>query len=90
MESNYFSDKVALVTGSSMGIGKAIAGDLAAKGAKIVLNGRHTKKLFDTELEFLKNQYDAKAVVADIRFPQQCQHLIKETIKKETGLFAVN
>ena len=38
-------DRVALVTGSSAGIGAAIAGGLAAAGAKVVVNGRSPDKI---------------------------------------------
>ncbi len=41
------TDKAALITGSSQGIGFALARGLAAAGASIVLNGRDTKKLGD-------------------------------------------
>ncbi len=37
--------KTALVTGSSQGIGYALARGLAAAGAKVILNGRDTQKL---------------------------------------------
>ena len=37
--------KVALITGSSQGIGFALAEGLAEAGAKIILNGRDEKKL---------------------------------------------
>ena len=37
---NSLDGKVAIVTGSSRGIGKAIAIELAKKGVSIVLNGR--------------------------------------------------
>ncbi len=33
-----FSDKVALITGASRGIGRAVANDLASKGAMVVIN----------------------------------------------------
>lgn len=39
------SGRVALVTGSSQGIGLALAGGLAAYGARVVLNGRDPGKL---------------------------------------------
>ena len=37
--------KVAIITGSSRGIGKAIALELAAEGYTIVLNGRSEERL---------------------------------------------
>jgi len=47
MMSNIFSlnDRIALVTGSSQGIGLALAEGLARAGARVVLNGRDTAKL---------------------------------------------
>ena len=46
MSSNRFSlaGKIALVTGSSQGIGLAIAEGLAEAGAHVVLNGRDAAK----------------------------------------------
>ena len=40
-----FKGKVAIITGSSRGIGKAIALELAKKGAFIVLTGRNSSRL---------------------------------------------
>ena len=37
--------KTAIVTGSSMGIGKAIAHHLAMDGASVIINGRSADKL---------------------------------------------
>ena len=42
---NSLDGKVAIVTGSSRGIGKAIAIELAKKGVSIVLNGRDSSRL---------------------------------------------
>ncbi len=44
--------KTALVTGSTMGIGKGLAQGLADAGATIVLNGRNTDRLAQTAEEF--------------------------------------
>ncbi|CAL1532657.1 unnamed protein product [Lymnaea stagnalis] len=43
--SSYFKDKVAIVTGSSSGIGEAIAISLAVKGARVSLCGRDPDRL---------------------------------------------
>jgi gluconate 5-dehydrogenase len=37
--------KVALVTGSTSGLGKAISGGLGAAGATVVVNGRNVERL---------------------------------------------
>jgi 3-oxoacyl-[acyl-carrier protein] reductase len=42
---NHRSQKVAVVTGSSKGIGKAIAVEFAKEGYNIVLNARDEKEL---------------------------------------------
>ena len=74
-------DKVAIVTGSSRGIGKAIALELAQNGVSVVLNGRNQEELYDAEKEFSKNGYEVTAVAADISRPDQCKYLITETLK---------
>ena len=43
--------KVAVITGSSRGIGKSIAIELAKHGAHIVLNGRNQSRLEVAKLE---------------------------------------
>jgi 3-oxoacyl-[acyl-carrier protein] reductase len=40
-----FKDKVVIITGSSKGIGKAIAFEFLKAGVKVVLNGRNQDNL---------------------------------------------
>ena len=40
-------NKVALVTGSTAGIGFAIASSLAGEGATVIINGRSEKRVVD-------------------------------------------
>ena len=82
MNSDQFKNKVAIVTGSSRGIGKAIAIELAEKGVKVVLNGRDNKRLQDTNNEFLKKGYDVLSVAADVSKFTQCQTLITRAVKR--------
>lgn len=82
MKSNYFSNKVVLISGSSMGIGKAIARELAQQGVKVILNGRDSIKLQRSETEFLDMGYEVFGVVADIRYPEQCDFLIREAVNR--------
>eukprot|EP01037_Dinobryon_pediforme_P009553 gene9553-9629_t len=51
------SGRIALVTGSSQGIGLGIARGLAQAGAKVVLNGRNVEKLADAQLNLQKEAF---------------------------------
>ena len=76
-----FIGKVAIITGSSMGIGKATAYVLAQHGVKIVLNGRDEEKLENTKAEMLDKGYDVIAVKGDVTIPYDCEKLINTTIE---------
>ena len=82
MKTNYFIDKVALISGSSMGIGKAIAIELASEGAKVILNGRDIDKLYQTEAELKSSGFEVSAVAADIRNSEASKFLVDETIRR--------
>lgn len=81
MKRNDFNNKVALVTGSSQGIGKATAIELCKRGATVILNGRSTDKLRKTELELLNKGYKVRGIQADITSLQDCERMINEIIK---------
>ena len=68
--------KVALVTGSSAGIGLAIARTLAAEGASVVLNGRDTGHLAEAKTALP----GATALAADVSDPAECQRLVREVL----------
>lgn len=73
--------KVAIITGSSMGIGKATARLLAESGAKVVINGRTESRLLEVRDELSVNGYEIFAVVADISTIDGAKLLIDQTIK---------
>lgn len=76
-----FIGKIAIVTGSSQGIGKATAIELCKRGASVILNGRTASKLRKTELELLNQGFSVKAIQGDITSLEDCQYLIDKTLE---------
>lgn len=81
MERSTLTDKVAIITGSSQGIGKAIAIALAEKGVKVALNGRNTEKLAQAKLELFELGYEVLAIPADVGKYEDCERLTEQTIE---------
>jgi dehydrogenase/reductase SDR family member 4 len=74
------SGKVAIVSGSSRGIGESIAFGLAAFGAKVVVTSRSQERA-DKIANDLKNEgYDALAVGCHIGDEDQIKNLVEKTI----------
>lgn len=61
-----FDGKVVLVTGSSRGIGAAIAKAFAAEGAKLALHGRDKEALAKAEAEIANDGGIAKVFIAEL------------------------
>ena len=55
-------DKVAIITGASKGIGKAIADHYALEGAKLVISARHKETLRKIEDELKSRGAECTAV----------------------------
>ena len=73
-----FNGKIALVTGSTSGIGLAIARGLAAGGAETIVNGRTKDKVDKVVAEIKRALPDAKVrgVAADVSDAAGCDALI--------------
>ena len=76
MEQKRFLNKVAIVTGSSRGIGSAIALALGEEGAKIVLNGRDDVRLQEVQSELKSKGIDVIYCQGDVSDANQAQALI--------------
>jgi enoyl-[acyl-carrier protein] reductase III len=75
-----FENKIALITGSGRGIGRAIALHLAERGADIVVNFfRNRAPAEDTAAEIEKLGRKVLVVKADVGEPAGIEHLFAET-----------
>src|SRR5579871_5397966 len=70
-------DRVALITGGSRGLGKAIALELGREGATLALIGRDETKLNETAAEATQLGADAHTSVTDVTHEQQVRSLRK-------------
>ncbi len=76
------SGKTALVTGSGRGIGRAIAGKLAAAGAQVMLNDIDETVLRETEAEFKKAGFTVGSASGDLLDPATPDKIVQEAINK--------
>lgn len=77
-------NKVVIITGASSGIGRALAKEFAAKGAKLSLGARRTELL-----EELKQELAGTEILitqTDVSKEDDCKNLIEATIKRYGGI----
>lgn len=70
--------KVALVTGASEGIGRAIAEALVAEGASVVINARGEERLEEAARELAAGVGTVRAVAADVSNAAELSALLRE------------
>lgn len=75
-----FKEKVAIITGAGQGMGKQIAIDLAAEGAKVVISDIIPKKLDMVKKEINNEGGECLSILCDISSRKQVDEMIKKTI----------
>ena len=77
------SGRVALVTGGSKGLGKAMARGFAEQGANVVISSRHGDELEQALAEILQNTgREGAAIVADMAVRGEAQRLAAAAVEK--------
>jgi len=75
-----FKKKVAIITGAGQGMGKQIAIDLAAEGAKVVMSDIISERLDIVKKEINKEGGECLSILCDVSSKKQVDEMIKKTI----------
>ena len=81
MKSINLSNKIAVITGASQGIGRSIAIEIANCGAKVILTARNKEKLQNVKDLIINSGHDAEIFCCDISNLSECFDLINYTSK---------
>ena len=76
------TDKVAIVTGASRGIGEAIAKQLSSCGAKIILIARNSDQLVTVKESIILNGGIAESMAGDVSNLNSISEIVTNTIDK--------
>ena len=76
------SGKVALITGSTRGIGKSMAEEMARAGAKVVVSSRKSEACEATRAELEKQGYEVLAKSCNVSRKEELQALVDATLAK--------
>jgi NAD(P)-dependent dehydrogenase (short-subunit alcohol dehydrogenase family) len=86
--SERFDDKVALITGGASGIGKAVAAQLAAAGAKVVVVDLNEDAAQAAVEEITSIGGQAVAIAADVGDPAQVRTAVAAAVETYGALHA--
>lgn len=84
MITDFFKNKVVVITGGSEGIGKALVDAFITLGAKVAACGRNQDKLYD--LQLLHSGKPLHTIVADVSKYNDCKNFIDTTMQVFGGI----
>lgn len=74
--------KVAIITGASMGIGRATALRFAQEGASVIINATNPEPAYEVLEEIKKSGWEAKVCLADVGQKLEVKNLINTAVKE--------
>jgi 3-oxoacyl-[acyl-carrier protein] reductase len=77
---NILEGKVAIITGATRGIGKAIALRFASEGCDIAFCARHSDLIPDTENDLHQLGRKAKGYIADVSYMEQAAQFVENVL----------
>jgi dehydrogenase/reductase SDR family protein 4 len=78
--------RVAVITGASKGIGKAIARGLAEQGANVVVSSRKQDAVDEVAAEFRADGFEAIGIACHVGDEAQLKNLVEKTTEKYGGI----
>lgn len=87
MSTNDLEGRIAIVTGGSEGIGRAVAGVLASEGVNVVLTSRDRARAESVAREVAEGRVGrVLGLACDVRDPESCRRLVADTVDALGGL----
>jgi dehydrogenase/reductase SDR family protein 4 len=80
------TDKVALITGASKGIGKAIAMTLGANGAKVIVSSRNQEAVDEVAVELGSAGIEARGIAAHMGDSEAIKLLVNKAVDEFGGV----
>lgn len=78
----FWTDKIVIITGSSIGIGRCLAENITSEGGIVVMNARNEDRLLTVVNEMISNNKLVHGVPGDVSKYEDCESLVTQTIEK--------
>ncbi len=82
----YYKDKICIVTGGNSGIGYALCQELLKRGATVYMAGRNPEKVANAAEQLSEYASRIHAIIVDVTVQEQVEEAIKDTVADEGRL----